>query len=317
MKKFVFLVSLLLIPLTLASETQRRFRIFVHVFEAKQSDLYDTYTRDFLETKLKKEFRLLEDVDIVEVDEYKVSPNWHFTLQVCYLQNTFTENSETKRQVAIAFDFAERVPLPYFFKGNRYPESHRSPVYPTSQVSTLSIPPPVPASEPTVINRDWELIATLERDIRQKHWHEFYVQKDIEPKILNAFRDGKDLFFEIVDSDSFVKTDFYLIQPNPPTGWVKRFYPSSGWFDHWGPEKATAFAVPVDRSNPGLVISLDPGFPGSEFQHPDNRNKKWVGGDVEFRTKLIPEKKTNLDWAAVDGYPPHIKDGIVLKVYVR
>ena len=181
----------------------------------------------------------------------------------------------------------------------------------------LSIPPPVPASEPTVINRDWELIATLERDIRQKHWHEFYVQKDIEPKILNAFRDGKDLFFEIVDSDSFVKTDFYLIQPNPPTGWVNRFYPSSGWFDHWGPEKATAFAVPVDRSNPGLVISLDPGFPGSEFHHPDNRNKKWVGGEVEFRTKLIPEKKTNLDWAAVQGYPPHIKDGIVLKVYVR
>ena len=128
MKKFVLLVSLLLIPLTLASETQRRFRIFVHVFEAKQSDLYDTYTRDFLETKLKKELRSLEDVDIVDVDEYKVSPNWHFALQVCYLQNTFTDNSETKRQFAIAFDFSERVPLSYF-KGNRYPESNRSPVY--------------------------------------------------------------------------------------------------------------------------------------------------------------------------------------------
>ena len=97
MKKFVLLVSLLLIPLTLASETQRRFRIFVHVFEAKQRDLYDTYTRDFLETKLKKEFRSLEDVDIVEVDEYKVSPNWHFTLQVCYLQHTFTDNSDTTK----------------------------------------------------------------------------------------------------------------------------------------------------------------------------------------------------------------------------
>ena len=128
MKKFILLVSLLLIPLTLASETQRRFRIFVHVFEAKQSDLYDSYTRDFLETKLKKEFRSLEDVDIVEIDEYKVSPNWHFALQVSYLQNTFTENSETKRQFAIAFDISERVPLSYF-KGNRYPESHRSPVY--------------------------------------------------------------------------------------------------------------------------------------------------------------------------------------------
>ena len=128
MKKFVLLLCLLLIPLTLASETQRRFRIFVHVFEAKQNDLYGTYTRDFLETKLKKELHLLGDIDIVEKDEYRVSPNWHFSLQVCYLQNTFIDNSKTKRQFAIAFDFSERVPLSYF-KGNHYPESNRSPVY--------------------------------------------------------------------------------------------------------------------------------------------------------------------------------------------
>ena len=128
MKKVVLLVCLFFIPLTLVSETQHRFRVFVHVFEAKQADLYDTYTKDYLETKLKKELLLLEDVDIVEFNEYRFSPNWHFSLQVCYLQNTFTDNSDTKRGFAIAFNFSERVPLSYF-KGNRYPESNRSPIY--------------------------------------------------------------------------------------------------------------------------------------------------------------------------------------------
>ena len=128
MKKLVLLVCLFLLPLTLTSETQHRFRVFVHVFESQQSNLYDKYTRDFLETKLKKQLHLLEDVDIVEADEYRVSPNWHFSLQVCYLQNTFIENSKTKRQFAIAFEFSERVPLSYF-RGDRYPDSNRTPVY--------------------------------------------------------------------------------------------------------------------------------------------------------------------------------------------
>ncbi len=128
MRNYICIFLVVCLPLTLASETQRRFRIFVHVFKAHQNDLYDDYTQDFLENKLKKELRLLEDVDIVEFDEYIVSPNWHFSLQVCYLQNTFIDNSKTKRQFAIAFDFSERVPLSYF-KGNRYPESNRSPVY--------------------------------------------------------------------------------------------------------------------------------------------------------------------------------------------
>lgn len=128
MKKFVFLLCLFLIPLTLVSETQHRFRIFVHVFEAKKSDLYDDYTRGFLETKLKKELRLLGDVDIVELAEYTATANWHFTLEVSYLQNTFRDNSGRQRQFAIAFIFSERVPLSYF-KGNLYPVNIRLPVY--------------------------------------------------------------------------------------------------------------------------------------------------------------------------------------------
>ena len=106
MKKFVLLVSLLLIPLTLASETQRRFRIFVHVFEAKQSDLYDTYTRDFLETKLKKEFRSLEDVDIVDVDEntkFHLTGTLHFKFVIYRIHLQITQRQKDNLQSPLTF----------------------------------------------------------------------------------------------------------------------------------------------------------------------------------------------------------------------
>lgn len=188
----------------------------------------------------------------------------------------------------------------------------------------LSVPPPVPTdptAQPTVIERDWELIATLERDLYQKDWHKFHVYDHDEQNILTAFREGKDLLFAIgaADGQSISPIQEYFIQTEPPTIEKRLFYPYSNekWFTHWGPENATTHRVPVDRSNPGLSIILDPGFPGSEFHHPDNKKKKWVGGDVEFRTKLIPEKKTDWDWAAVRQYSPHIKEGIVLKIYAR
>ena len=127
MKKFVLLVCLFLMPLTLASETQRRFSVYVYVAEGKHSDFYDTYVKDYLETKLKKELRLLGDVDIVEVDEFGVNRDWHFTLNVCPYQHTFRDGSKTGL-LSLANGFYERVPASYF-KGNRYPEREHPPVY--------------------------------------------------------------------------------------------------------------------------------------------------------------------------------------------
>ena len=67
--------------------------------------------------------------------------------------------------------------------------------------------------------RDWELIATLERDIRQKHWDQFYVQEDLEPGILSAYSQGKDFLFVIEQSNmpagvtSFIPIQFTIINP--------------------------------------------------------------------------------------------------------
>ena len=38
---------------------------------------------------------------------------------------------------------------------------------------------------------NWELLATLERDVRQQYWHLFSVQPDIESSILQAFAEGE------------------------------------------------------------------------------------------------------------------------------
>ena len=164
--------------------------------------------------------------------------------------------------------------------------------------------------------RDWELIATLERDIRQRHWHQFYVQEDVEPGILSAYTQGKDFLFVIENSElpigvtSFTPIQFYYHQPEVPEGRNILFYPSSGWFTHWGP-KQTFGGTPIDRSGAGFIVDFDPGFPGSEFNHPNNKQKQWVSGSLEFRTTL--EK-----WRLLTPtYSPHIIDGYVLKIYVR
>ena len=81
MKKFVLITCLLLIPLTLASETQRRFQIAVAVFKGKHDDVHDAYVKDYLQTRLKKELQGLDDVDSVEINE-----RWHFALVISYFQ---------------------------------------------------------------------------------------------------------------------------------------------------------------------------------------------------------------------------------------
>ena len=123
MKKFVLLVCLFLIPLTLVSETQRRFRVFVYVGGKGE----DAHIIKILETKLKRELSLLEDVEIVELDEFGITADWHFALEVCYLPHNLTNHSN-KEWFSLAHEFSERVPLSYF-KAGHYPDRDHPPVY--------------------------------------------------------------------------------------------------------------------------------------------------------------------------------------------
>ena len=164
--------------------------------------------------------------------------------------------------------------------------------------------------------RDWELIATLERDIRQKHWDQFYVQEDLEPGILSAYTQGKDFLFVIEQSNmpagvtSFIPIQFYYHQPEKPTEEIS-YSTHQAVGSHIGVPKQTFGGTPIDRSGAGLIVDFDPGFPGNAFQNEQNRQKQWVSGSLEFRTTL--EK-----WRLLTPtYSPHIADGYILKIYVR
>ena len=184
----------------------------------------------------------------------------------------------------------------------------------------LSIPPPIPTdptAQPTVIEREWELISTLERDLYQKDWHKFHVYDHDEQKLLKAFREGKDFLFEIVPSEGFQlgkPWQYYYFQIEKPTTGKQLFFASTGWFDHWGPEGTPIGNFPIIRDSPGLKVVFDIGFEGSKFHHEKNQAKEWVLGDVEFSATRNGATK---DRWVVSGYEPHIREWAVLKVYAR
>ena len=120
MKKFILLVCLFLIPLTLVSETQHRFKIYVHVYKAEADD--DPHIRKVLDNTLKRELLSLGDVDIVRLDEA-----WHFILDVHCIEEKFTSGRKTA-ELSIAEGFYERVPRSYF-KPDRYYDLPQPPVY--------------------------------------------------------------------------------------------------------------------------------------------------------------------------------------------
>ena len=71
MKKCVILFCVLIIPLTLASDTQHRFRVYVDVGGG------DDQAVSTIESHLKRELRLLGDVDVVGEDE-----GWKYIMRV-------------------------------------------------------------------------------------------------------------------------------------------------------------------------------------------------------------------------------------------
>ena len=157
-------------------------------------------------------------------------------------------------------------------------------------------------------NRNWAFIATLERDFRQKFWHTFHVPDDTKQKILKHFRDGRDFLF-VVEKTSGVPTtvsiQFPYMQTEPPTGLKTQFYKSAGWFTHWRDN------VERNPEKEGFIMNMDPGESGDVFENRVNREKEWVLGDIEFRVT------GNEALLFSETFEPHIKDGYVLKIYVR
>ena len=117
MRNLICVMLVVFLPLTLASQTQHRFKVHVAVFGE------DAHITNILESNLKRELRLLGDVDIVEVDE-----NWQFVLTIQYLECEFVDGRKTGH-VALAWVFNERIPH-YYFEALWVDLLKKSPVYP-------------------------------------------------------------------------------------------------------------------------------------------------------------------------------------------
>ena len=72
MKKLVLIFCLVMLPLTLASDTQHRFKVYVDVGGDDQEAV------NTIEIHLKRELRLLGDVDIVG----KADDDWRYIIEV-------------------------------------------------------------------------------------------------------------------------------------------------------------------------------------------------------------------------------------------
>ena len=116
MRNLIFVMLVMMLPLTLASQTQNRFKVAVVVFGD------DAHITNILESNLKREFRLLGDVDIVEVDE-----NWQFVLVIQCFEIEFKDGRKTG-DVALAVVFNERIP-DFYFKVDRFADLKSWPVY--------------------------------------------------------------------------------------------------------------------------------------------------------------------------------------------
>ena len=105
------------LPLTLASDTQHRFKVTVFVSGN------DAHINNVLESHLKREFRLLGDVDIVAMDTW----DWHFALQVNSFEVKYKNGTKTG-SVVLADVFNKRLPN-YYFKAAHLTNLKRPAVY--------------------------------------------------------------------------------------------------------------------------------------------------------------------------------------------
>ena len=97
MKNLISVILVVFLPLTLASQTQHRFQVYVIV-----SGENDTIT-SILSSHLKRELRALGDVDIVGWDD-----DWEYALRVFYLEEETIGGVKTG-WVSIAYIVETRV----------------------------------------------------------------------------------------------------------------------------------------------------------------------------------------------------------------
>ena len=99
--KFKFFVTFLvmLLPLTLASETQHRYKVYVDV----TGDEHNKHAVNTVESHLKRELRLLGDVDIVGEND-----SWAYIIEMFVLTMTSKDGRKTEN-FAIATRWAERL----------------------------------------------------------------------------------------------------------------------------------------------------------------------------------------------------------------
>ena len=102
MKNLISVILMVFLPLTLASDTQLRFKVYVSV-----SGDNETITT-ILTSHLKRELRALEDVDIVGIDD-----DWTYVIGVTYVEGELKGGVKTG-QLSFAYDMAIRVPKFFF-----------------------------------------------------------------------------------------------------------------------------------------------------------------------------------------------------------
>ena len=98
MKRFFTVFLIFLIPLTLASDTQHRFKVYVEVNGDNEQAI------NTIESYLKREFRLLGDVDVVEKDG-----DWEYILSVYPTNMEFIDGTKTEHFI-ISYYAAARFP---------------------------------------------------------------------------------------------------------------------------------------------------------------------------------------------------------------
>ena len=98
MRNLICVMLVVLLPLTLASQTQHRFKVYVDV----QGD--NETTTSLLTSHLKRELRALGDVDIVRYED-----DWEFAIRVAYLERE-TKGGVKTGQLSIADTMDIRIP---------------------------------------------------------------------------------------------------------------------------------------------------------------------------------------------------------------
>ena len=92
MKFLFFLLFVLLMPLSLASDTQHRFKVAVEI------ETEDETTRSVFSSYIKRELRSLGDVDVV-----KQSDKWDYKLVFIALEPTYVNTGRKTGYISIAW----------------------------------------------------------------------------------------------------------------------------------------------------------------------------------------------------------------------